>query len=578
MAAHSHYLKLYIFNLIICFKTAGIEILSLQLTSVIETNKGPVRGEILTSADRKIKFSSFRGIRYGKPPIGNLRFKPPVEADPWTNIFDATSEGNSCPQTHVYNPNIYSGFEDCLNLNVYTPKTYFSSNYDNANNCSSSDGLLPVMVWIFGGAFTFGDIKIGFHGPDYFIENDVVVVVISYRLGLLGFLSLDLPEATGNAGLKDQILALKWVNKNIKKFGGNPNNVTIFGISSGASSVDYHILSDKSQGLFHRSISMSGSSLCFWSITTTPQIQNYAYQVAHNMGYTVNNNTELLKLLQNESAEKMIKAAAKITSNKRPFKPVIENENIAGDSAFITKCFIEKFKTGNFNRLPHMMGFMAQEAILYLAPLTKLKQNVRELRNKVTVSVDDFPSNLSPTVEYMFGGSTKNIFSNIINNSINQLVQNLTDLLYTSAFDMKQKMMQQYTRIYYYRNTMNTNVSYHKIYNGVDVEGASHGDDMLYLWHNSHINLPSDPHHPYNIGRYRLIKLWTNFAKYSNPTPLGNDDPLLNVTWTESGPGGYYLDISNNGLTMMQTRPINDNIKNIQQDYFTVFEKYTGCQ
>lgn len=75
MAAHSHYLKLYIFNLIICFKTAGIEILSLQLTSVIETNKGPVRGEILTSADRKIKFSSFRGIRYGKPPIGNLRFK-----------------------------------------------------------------------------------------------------------------------------------------------------------------------------------------------------------------------------------------------------------------------------------------------------------------------------------------------------------------------------------------------------------------------------------------------------------------------------------------------------------------------
>lgn len=105
------------------------------------------------------------------------------------------------------------------------------------------------MVWIFGGAFTFGDIKIGFHGPDYFIENDVVVVVISYRLGLLGFLSLDLPEATGNAGLKDQILALKWVNKNIKKFGGNPNNVTIFGISSGASSVDYHILSDKSQGI-----------------------------------------------------------------------------------------------------------------------------------------------------------------------------------------------------------------------------------------------------------------------------------------------------------------------------------------
>ncbi|XP_057326300.1 juvenile hormone esterase-like isoform X3 [Microplitis mediator] len=457
MAAQSHYLKLCIFNLIICFNTVGIESLSFQLTSVIKTDKGPVRGEILTSADRKIKFSSFRGIRYGKPPVGYLRFKPPAEADPWTSIFDATSEGIQCPQMDIFHPNIYVGSEDCLNLNVYTPKTYFSS-------------------------------------------------------------------------------------------------------------------------LFHRSISMSGSALCFWSITTTPEIQTYAHQVAHHLGYTVNNNTELLKLLRNESAENIVKATAKITSNRRPFRPVAENANIAGDSAFITKCFIEKFKTGNFNRLPHMMGFMAQEVLLYLTPLTKLKQSVKELRDKVALTAADIPLNLSPMVENIFGGSTENIFSNIIDNAINQMVQNLTDLLYTSAIDMKQKIMQQYIPIYYYRNSMVTNISYHKIYNHVDVEGASHVDDRLYLWRDSLINLPSDPQHLFNIGRDRLVKMWTNFAKFSNPTPLGNDDPVLNVTWTESGPGGYYLDINNDGLTMTQTRPTNDNIKNIQQAYFTVFEKYIGCQ
>ncbi|XP_057326290.1 juvenile hormone esterase-like isoform X2 [Microplitis mediator] len=478
----------------------------------------------------------------------------------------------------IFHPNIYVGSEDCLNLNVYTPKTYFSSNCDNASNRSSSAGLLPVMVWIFGGAFYRGDIKMSYNGPDYFIENDVVVVALNYRLGLLGYLSLDLLEATGNAGLKDQVLALKWVQKNIKKFGGDPDNVTFFGLSSGASSVDYHILSDKSQGLFHRSISMSGSALCFWSITTTPEIQTYAHQVAHHLGYTVNNNTELLKLLRNESAENIVKATAKITSNRRPFRPVAENANIAGDSAFITKCFIEKFKTGNFNRLPHMMGFMAQEVLLYLTPLTKLKQSVKELRDKVALTAADIPLNLSPMVENIFGGSTENIFSNIIDNAINQMVQNLTDLLYTSAIDMKQKIMQQYIPIYYYRNSMVTNISYHKIYNHVDVEGASHVDDRLYLWRDSLINLPSDPQHLFNIGRDRLVKMWTNFAKFSNPTPLGNDDPVLNVTWTESGPGGYYLDINNDGLTMTQTRPTNDNIKNIQQAYFTVFEKYIGCQ
>lgn len=135
----------------------------------------------------------------------------------------------------------FIGDEDCLNLNVYTPKIDFSV-INNKNN------LLPVMVWIYGGAFKNGYTNMTYYGPDFLIENHVVVVAMNYRLGVLGFLSLNLPNATGNAGLKDQLLALKWVQRNIKAFGGDPNSVTIFGQSAGAISVDFHILSDQSKG------------------------------------------------------------------------------------------------------------------------------------------------------------------------------------------------------------------------------------------------------------------------------------------------------------------------------------------
>lgn len=104
------------------------------------------------------------------------------------------------------------------------------------------------MVWIHGGLFKQGSSSIKKFGPDNLIENEVVVVVMNYRLGALGFLSLNLSDASGNAGLKDQVLALKWVQKNIKYFGGDSKSVTIFGESTGAAAIDFHILSESSRG------------------------------------------------------------------------------------------------------------------------------------------------------------------------------------------------------------------------------------------------------------------------------------------------------------------------------------------
>lgn len=114
--------------------------------------------------------------------------------------------------------------------------------------------LKPVMFWIHGGGYTTGSGNSDMYGPHYLISQDVIVVTINYRLGVLGFLTLDDPKlgVPGNAGLKDQVMALKWVQKNIRNFGGDPNNVTIFGESAGASSVHFLLLSPMAKGLCHR--------------------------------------------------------------------------------------------------------------------------------------------------------------------------------------------------------------------------------------------------------------------------------------------------------------------------------------
>jgi carboxylesterase type B len=126
------------------------------------------------------------------------------------------------------------------------------------------------MFWIHGGIFVFGSGSTEFYGPDFLITEDVVVVTINYRLGLLGFLCLEDPTlgVPGNAGLKDVVMALKWVHENIRQFGGDPDNITIFGQSSGAAAVHLLTLSPMGRGLFHKAIGQSGTALSPWASGT----------------------------------------------------------------------------------------------------------------------------------------------------------------------------------------------------------------------------------------------------------------------------------------------------------------------
>ncbi len=229
----------------------GVLCLSSGAAGQVRTEAGAVEGS--TSTDGKIQI--FRGIPYAAPPVGALRWKEPQPVAAWQGVRKATEFGARCMQGNVFGDMVFrdaAPSEDCLYLNVWTPK-------------ASSDAKLPVMVWIYGGGFQAGATSEPRQDGEHLAHKGVVVVSMNYRLGIFGFFSHpDLTKesphhASGNYGLQDQAAALQWVRKNIAAFGGDSENVTIFGESAGSFSVSALMASPISKGLIHRAIGESGA-------------------------------------------------------------------------------------------------------------------------------------------------------------------------------------------------------------------------------------------------------------------------------------------------------------------------------
>ena len=182
-----------------------------------------------------------KGIKYGKAPIGDLRFKVSEPFESGEALWDVSQESDvRCSQLDTFDFSV-TGQEDCLLLNIYVPA-----------EALRKEKQMPVMFWIHGGALIHGSNRFGVQGPQDYMDREVIIVTVNYRLGPFGFLSLGSSEVSGNAGFYDQNLALQWVNQNIEAFGGDKDSVTLFGESAGALSVNVQFLSPMSEGLFQR--------------------------------------------------------------------------------------------------------------------------------------------------------------------------------------------------------------------------------------------------------------------------------------------------------------------------------------
>lgn len=305
---------------------------------VVQTDKGAVRG-FFTAGARE-----FLGIPYAAPPVGALRWRPPRPAARWAGIRDARSFGKVCAQAGSVGTGVTSTStaEDCLVLNVYTPKML-------------PRRPLPVMVWIHGGGFSGGTANI-YDSAVLAAKGNVIVVNINYRLNAFGFLALpsldreSRDNSSGDYGLQDQQAALRWVKRNSLAFGGNPFNVTIFGESAGGASVCDNMSSPAASGLFSHAIAESG---CVSPGVTRQAAEQLGAALAKKLGCT--DPGTAAGCLRGKPAAAILKAEGAMG-----FSPVVGGRTLPRSS-------LDAFRSGRFIHVPLLQGTNHDEGRFFVA-------------------------------------------------------------------------------------------------------------------------------------------------------------------------------------------------------------------
>lgn len=319
---------------------------------VVKTEQGRVRGKYINA--RQVR--AFLGIPFAAPPVRDLRWRPPQPRGRWIGTRDATRYGHRCMQGHIYTDMVFQDpgpSEDCLYLNVFTPAK------------AGPRKKLPVMFWIHGGGFQAGSASEPRHNGDYLPLEGVVLVTINYRLGVFGFLATpglarEENGAAGNYGLMDQVAALKWVHANIRAFGGNPDNVTIFGESAGSESVCALMAATPAQSYFQKAIGESGAEMKLGA-PGTPTLnevkeRGQAWAEAQGAGSPAE--------LRSIPAEKLLDAALKQSAPH--FRPVI-------DGRLLIEPVAASYAAGRQAHIPLMAGWNQDEDTLLAPGMTARK-------------------------------------------------------------------------------------------------------------------------------------------------------------------------------------------------------------
>uniref|UniRef100_A0A8C5D3M0 Carboxylic ester hydrolase n=1 Tax=Gouania willdenowi TaxID=441366 RepID=A0A8C5D3M0_GOUWI len=313
---------------------------------VITLNHGRLRGGYVTVKGTERRLKKYLSIPYAQPPVGSLRLAAPQAVEPWEGERDSTHQPPMCVQDAEivvnFSKTILMEFtppgvsEDCLYLNVYTPAE------------ASRGDKLPVLVWIHGGGLVMGAAS-QFDGAPLAAYENMVVVLIQYRLGILGFFSTGDEHAVGNWGFLDQLAALKWVQENIDAFGGDPQMVTLAGESAGGISASILILSPQAEGLFHRAIFQSGVATLGTYTTRTPL--HFAQIVANLSGCDQSSTEQMTRCIRGKSQEEIIATTKKMTI----FLGAVV------DGVFLTDTAGELLKKKEVLKVPVMMGITNHE-------------------------------------------------------------------------------------------------------------------------------------------------------------------------------------------------------------------------
>ncbi|KAI8129139.1 hypothetical protein FF38_00587 [Lucilia cuprina] len=480
---------------------------------IVDTTYGKIKGVKWRSLYGPTTYYSFEGIPFAKPPVGELRFKAPVEPEPWTGIKRCTRVRAKPCQYNIIIKQV-QGREDCLYLNVYTKRL-------------KPTRPMPVLVWVYGGGFQMGEASRDLYSPDYIMMENVVLVTIAYRLGPLGFLSLgdegcDIP---GNAGLKDQVLALKWIKKNCHFFGGDSENITVFGESAGAASTHYLTLTEQTKNLFHKAVAMSGCAMVPWA--KIPHL-DWAYRLAKVTGYKgENKDADVLAYLKQLKPGIMLKACDDLlTTEERQhsrlnfsFGPCVEPYKT--EHCVIDREPLEMLRNNWGNNIPLLIGGNSFEGLLAFSEIRKYPYLLNEIGEGESLPPQD--ANLTPEKRLEYGRMLKQMYFGDQQTTCEALLQ-YSDLISYKCFwhGIHRTLLarRQYATAptYLYRFDFDS-----KHFNlmriitcGRKVRGTCHADDLSYLFYNAGAKKLKYRTAEYTTIR-RMVAILVKFAECGDP-------------------------------------------------------------
>jgi para-nitrobenzyl esterase len=424
----------------------------------------------------------YKGIPFAAPPVGELRWKAPQPVQSWEGV----------KQTIQFAPAPYQGgnpasgkSEDCLYLNIWTP-------------AKSPTDRIPVLVWIYGGGFSFGSTSDPWCSGEKLAKKGVILVSIAYRVNQLGFLTHpelsaeNINHVSGNYGLLDQIAALTWIQKNIAAFGGDPNKVTIFGESAGAISVSMLCASPLAKGLFHGAISQSGGSFGPTRPTTFPGENMKTLQQAEAEGkeYVQKTGVNSIAELRKMEVEKLPSGWG------LPGAWPIVDGYVIPDNQYIL------YEEGKFNDVPVLIGYNSDEGASFMPPKTP-----EDYVNGVKLRYGKYAGELIKA--YPAGDS-------IVPKTARDLARDAAFGWHTWSWARLQSETGK-SKVFYYYFDQHPDYPAGSPLAGF---GSPHAQDVGYVFQHLDPSNPQTTKSDLEISE-AMATYWTNFAKYGNPNGQG---------------------------------------------------------
>ncbi|KAJ8937475.1 hypothetical protein NQ314_011864 [Rhamnusium bicolor] len=438
---------------------------------LLDIEDGIIRGRKDATVGQNKKYYAFQGIPYAQPPLGNLRFRPPLKNEKWKGTLDTTRDKSEC----VQGSHPVRGSEDCLYINVYTPSLHI---------CVNTEDL----------------------------------------------------ACPGNLGLKDQVLALKWVKSNIGYFGGDPAKVTIFGESAGSASVSYLLQIKETKGLFRGAIMQSGSSLCLWSLNRRARAT--AFAIGKSLGILTLESNKLINSLRKIDYKKLQEVsivASHVMALINPlagimYGPVKEPYH---EGAVFYNNSKELLSQGGFHRIPTLIGVTSNEGAAIGDIPALLRLYVLKYDIVITQLVpEDLTKNLVKILAA--AGAIKTHYFGILPLTVQteSAVKFVSDDQFNRPIRQAAIEQSKYAPVYFYK------FSYRGVLGGEtdrSLSGVGHAEDLGYIFRTYfQYSTPKND----SLVRSRMVRLWTNFAKYNTPTPT-KDNLLENVTWAQANKGRH---------------------------------------